>query len=127
MKRRVVGVLAGSGVMLAGLIGGAPGASAGVGPVNLPSGAIIQGQGLGMPKSGNCADLAGTAEDKALSWGTGLSGHWVKGWDTWGGPDGRGGDVCVRMMAVYGGQWFFVGSGEGESAAPPLVLDRRVG
>ena len=124
MKRRSVGALVGSGVMLAGLIVGAPGALA-IGLGGLPSGAIIQGQGLGMPKSGHCADLAGTAEDKALSWGTGLSGHWVKGWDTWGGPDGRGGDVCVRAMAVYGGQWFFVGSGEGESPAPPLVVEER--
>ena len=111
--------------MLVSLVALAPSASARFGPVEQPSGAIIQGQGLPMPKSGNCADLTGTALDELYSWGTGLSGHWVKGWDTWGGPDGRGGDVCVRTLAINGEGWFFVGTGEGEFAAPPLVVEER--
>jgi len=140
MNRRVVGAAVASGVVLAGMVGLAPGAFAGVGG-GTPTGAIIEHQGLPMPASGNCADLKGTALDTVAAWGTGLSGHWVQSWEPWGGPiyapgvrttpvntsdfTEHWGWACIRTIANYGGgDWFFVGSAEGESPAPPLYYDQ---
>jgi len=48
-------------------------------------------QQVGIPASGDCSDV----EDADLSWGTGLSGGWVKAWGEW----LNGGNwVCSRTL-----------------------------
>lgn len=55
-------------------------------------------QGLGLPATGNCADVA----DSPFAWGTGLSGGWTRAWQEWIGS-GTGGWGCSRVLVNRGG------------------------
>lgn len=137
MNRRAVGVVVTSGVVLAAMVGLAPSAFAGfVGQT--PTGAIVNGQGLPMPLSGNCADLKGSAAEAAVSGGTGLTGGWVSSWEPWGGqpilgilmtpmhvtePVAQWGYGCIRTIANFEGSWYIVGTGPGQGPIPPEYYD----
>lgn len=58
-------------------------------------------QALPMPASGDCLDVA----DADVSWGTGLQGGWVRGWEPWVGKPGIGGWACVRTLVHRGVMW----------------------
>jgi hypothetical protein len=69
-------------------------------PPNTPT--VIR-QAMPMPASGNCADV----QDAAVSYGTGLHGGWIKGWEPWpdsGSPTVHGGWACIRAIVNQGGQ-----------------------
>ena len=70
---------------------------------NAPSGAAPPDwlQQVGVPASGNCADV----DDEALNRGGASSGGWGRSWAQWM-NDGLGGAVCTRsLMYVGGGRW----------------------
>jgi hypothetical protein len=60
-------------------------------------------QAVPMPKAGCDA-----VDDAELGYGTGLTGGWQRGWETWRDSDGEvvfDGWACVRAFAVVDGRW----------------------
>lgn len=60
-------------------------------------------QGVGLPEAG-CEAV----KDEEFAWGTGLTGGWVKSWQTWRRDDGtvfHDGWACIRVMENVDGEW----------------------
>ena len=65
-----------------------------------------------MPATGTCSSV----DDRAVAYGTGITGGWVAGWEPWVntnlGPDGQriGGWACVRTLLNDGRQNWMIAS-----------------
>jgi len=59
-------------------------------------------QSVGLPETGDCADV----DQTILEWAENIPGGWSKSWQQWV-KNGEGGDVCTRMITYFNstGSW----------------------